>query len=209
MSIVAVVASDRPGTALDPIWLPFVLAVPAFAQFTYVWWTANSKGNGLARDFGFRARPSDLAVGAGLFVAGLFMAGFVGAAMAELFDITPNAAVADVIGESDDEGGGISVWIYVMALLGATAIPVIEEVVYRGLWWSALEKKGMREEWVLITTSAVFALAHLEIERTPILFVLGLALGYGRIRTGRIGPCIAAHVFINALGMVALLAELS
>lgn len=193
---------------LDAEWLPLAIAAPAVAQLAYVVWAIREKGTGLRQDLAVSFRPSDLAVGAGLFVAGMFMAGFVGAAMDWLFDTAPSASVADAIEDSDDPGGGISVWIYVMAFLGATLIPFIEEVVFRGLWWSALEKRGMKEHWVLLLTSVVFAAIHLEPVRFPILFALGLAIGYGRIRTGRIGPCIAAHCYINTLAFVFLLASL-
>ena len=205
--IIALAFND--GSTLDPVWLPIVIAVPALSQAGYVVWVGRAKGRGISLDFGFRIRPSDVAIGAGLFVAGLFVAGFVGAAIDALFDITPDATVAELIEDSDEVGGGISAWIYLMAVLGATVIPVIEELVYRGLWWSALEKRGMREEWILVTTSVVFAALHLEPVRFPILLVLGLAFGYGRIRTGRIAPGIFAHIFVNSLAMVVLLASLS
>jgi len=61
---------------------------------------------------------------------------------------------------------------------------------------------------VLVVTSAVFAVAHLEPARTPVLFVLGLALGWGRVMTGRIGASIFAHGFINLVGMIAVLTAL-
>ncbi len=205
--VIALAFND--GSVLDPIWLPFVITVPAIFQAAYIVWAGQTKGRGIRADFGFRVRPSDAAIGAGLFVAGLFVAGFVGAAVDALFDLDPGAAVADLIEDSDDGSGGISVWIYLMAVLGSTLIPVIEELVYRGLWWSALEKRGMREEWILLTTAAVFAALHLEPTRFPILFVLGLAFGYGRIRTGRIAPGVFAHMFVNGLAMVFLLDSLS
>ena len=40
-----------------------------------------------------------------------------------------------------------------VAVFAATAVPLIEELVYRGLWWSALLKRGMSEWWVLLITS--------------------------------------------------------
>ena len=58
--------SDGPG--LEAGWLPVAVAVPALAQLAYVVWAANAKGRGLGADFAVGFRPSDLAVGAGLFV---------------------------------------------------------------------------------------------------------------------------------------------
>jgi membrane protease YdiL (CAAX protease family) len=39
-----------------------------------------------------------------------------------------------------------------------------------------------------------------------VLFTLGIALGMGRLLTGRIGASIITHALINGLGMIALLA---
>lgn len=41
------------------------------------------------------------------------------------------------------------------------------------------------------------------------LFVLGLAIGLGRLVTGRIGASIVAHMFVNAIGMLFLLIDLA
>ena len=61
---------------------------------------------------------------------------------------------------------------------------------------------------ILLVTSALFAVAHLESWRTPILFVVGLALGVGRMTTGRIGASIVAHVIFNALAMATVVGAL-
>ena len=129
-------------------------------------------------------------------------------AMEWLFGIFPSAALTDMIEDTDGTAGGISGWIVLLAVFAGIFAPVIEEIVYRGLLWSALEKRGMREKAVLVVTSLIFAAIHLEPARFPILFVLGMALGYGRIRTGRIGSCVAAHMYLNSLGMIALLATM-
>ena len=67
----------------------------------------------------------------------------------------------------------------------------------------------MGEVGTILITSTVFAAVHLEPIRLPILFVLGLALGFARARTRRIGASIVAHMVINALGMLFLLIELA
>lgn len=194
---------------LDGPWLPLLVVVPAACQFIYVAWAANAKGEGLVADLRARITFSDAAVGAALCISALILAGITAAAMVELFGEEPSAAVADLIEDSDGESSGLSVWIYLLAFLGATAIPVIEEVVFRGLWWSALEKRGFNQWSTLAITSLVFAVAHFEPWRTPILFVLGAVIGLGRIATGRIGASIFAHIYVNAIGMIFLLIELS
>lgn len=169
---------------------------------------AGRKGRGLRLDFAFRAKPGDIGLGAVLAIAGMIGAGIIGAFMIWLFDSAPRASVADLAEESAD-GGGLTIWLVLLAVLASTLVPVIEELVFRGLWWSALEKRGMKPHWILLTTSFIFAAIHVEPQRSAVLFVLGLALGAGRLATGRLGPAIAAHAMINGIGMLFLLIELS
>ena len=199
-------ATSDPG--LSGVWLPVAVGIPPAVQGIYVWYIADHKGRGVRLDFGFTAMFSDVGLGAVLTIGGMIAAGLVGALMLELFDAAPNASVAELTEDSAD-GGGLTVWIVLLAVLTATLAPVVEELVFRGLWWSALEKRGMKPGWILVLTSLVFACVHLEPQRTPILFVLGLALGLGRMATGRLGPAIIAHAMINSIGMLFLLIEIS
>lgn len=189
-------------------WLPLVLAVPPSLQLLHVTWVARARGHGLDADFGFRFKGVDVAVAGALFIVGLVAASVAVLVMDALGAGTPDAAVADLATDSDD-GSGITIWLVLMAITATTLVPVVEEAVYRGMWWSALLKRGMNERWVLAVTSLVFAAAHLEPGRTPVLLALGLALGWGRLLTGRIGAPIIAHACINAIGMIAVLASIA
>lgn len=193
---------------LQGAWLPIAVCIPPLVQGVYVWYVADRKGRGLRLDFAFSAKPSDIGLGAVLTIAGMMAAGVVGALMLWLFDSAPNASVAE-LAEDSAGGGGLTVWLVMLAVLAATLVPVVEELVFRGLWWSALEKRGMKPHWILVTTSFVFAAIHVEPQRTAVLFVLGLALGAGRMATGRLGPAIAAHAMINGIGMLFVMIELS
>ncbi len=195
------------GTRIVGPWLPAVLVIPPLAQLAHIVWVGRARGAGLDRDFGLAFAWRDLAVGAGLWFVSL-----AGAALAAWLQTlvgveAPTAAVAELAEESEG-GDGITVWIVLLAVGASTVVPVVEELVYRGLWWSALLKRGMDERWVLVVTSAVFAVAHLEPTRSFVLFALGMAIGWGRLRTGWIGSCIVAHAAINTIGMAALLATL-
>ena len=208
--VLGLAAYAATGTAdvLEGVWLPVAVGVPPLVQLFHGYWVANHKGRGVAIDWKLRARPSDLAVGAGLCVMGLIGGGLVNAIVIELTDREPDAAVAEAI-EDSAGGGGITVWIVVMALAAVLLVPLVEELVYRGMLWSALAKRGVPDAVSLVVTSLVFAAFHIEPYRFPVLFVLGLALGYGRIQTGRLGPCIAGHALINGIGMTFLLIEVA
>jgi CAAX protease family protein len=206
-----VAVSLSSGDGLDGAWLLVAVFAPPIVQLVYILWLGRTRGRGVGADFGLRAGRRalrDLPIGVGLGVAGLFLAGLTATAIVELFDREPTAAAADLVLDSE-AGAGLTIWIYLFAVLAATLVPVIEELVYRGLWWSALEKRGMHPYVILVVTSGVFAIVHLEPLRTSIVFVLGMAIGAGRLITGRIGASIVAHMFVNALSMIALLVELS
>lgn len=205
VGFVAILAVD--GTTFTGAWLPVVIAVPPLVQLGHITWVARARGAGLAADFRLKVTFSDVAVGAGLCIAGLILAGITAAIVFELFDQEPTASAAELV-EDSEGGNGLTIWIFLFAFLAATLIPLVEELVYRGLWWSALEKRGMHPVAILALTSAVFALVHLEPVRTPVLFVLGLAIGLGRLVTGRIAASIAAHMYVNAIGMIFLLIDL-
>jgi membrane protease YdiL (CAAX protease family) len=221
--LVGIMALIAPNAALNSPWLPLLVAGPQIAQGAFVWWIARCKGTGIDRDYGMAVRKIDWLIGPVLVVGGFLAVAGVVAAMNELGAETPTASVAELLEDAADEGlddsaegsngllddadtSGLTIWIVVVAVFAATAVPVIEELVYRGLWWSALLKRGMSEWWVLLITSAAFAAAHFEPSRFPVLFTLGIALGMGRLLTGRIGASIITHALINGLGMIALLA---
>lgn len=232
LALLVIVAIDA--DPLDGPWFPITLIVPQLSQLVFVVWTARRRGSGLGIDFGFAFQWQDLAIGAMLFVIGIVAAGVIGAAMDAAGVEPPTSAVAELTEEAvdgpdddagtggagietddatdaddDDGGSGITIWIVIVAILAATAVPVIEELGYRGLWYSALVKRGHSEWWAVVLSSFMFAIVHLEPARTPIIFVLGLVLGWGRKLTNRIGASIVAHGIINGLAFVALLTLLS
>lgn len=205
VGFVAIFAVD--GTTFTGPWLPAVIAIPPLVQLAHVTWVARARGAGLAGDFRLKFNGSDIAIGAGLCVIGLILAGMTAYVVFELLGREPTASAAELV-EDSEGGNGLTIWIYVFAFLAATLIPLVEELVYRGLWWSALEKKGLHPVAILAITSGIFALVHLEPVRTPVLFVLGMAIGLGRLVTGRIAASIAAHMYVNGIGMLFLLIEL-
>lgn len=83
---------------------------------------------------------------------------------------------------------------------GAVAIAVYpalcEELLYRGAILGLLLRSG--RPWVAIAGQALaFSLAHVISVRLPWTFVLGLFLGWLRVRTGSLWTGIAVHFLIN------------
>jgi uncharacterized protein len=75
---------------------------------------------------------------------------------------------------------------------------IIEELAFRGLILGSLRR--VLSDWEAIGVSAtLFAIIHLSILSSPHLFLLGLVLGYLRIRTRSLYPGMLLHFTHNLL----------
>ncbi|MEU6642323.1 CPBP family intramembrane glutamic endopeptidase [Saccharomonospora sp. NPDC046836] len=88
--------------------------------------------------------------------------------------------------------------------------PICEEIIYRGLLWSATERlEWGNEKWArfaaFLLSTAVFAVSHLEPLRTTLLLVIAVPIGLARLVTGRLLGSIVAHQMNNFLPALAIL----
>jgi membrane protease YdiL (CAAX protease family) len=84
----------------------------------------------------------------------------------------------------------------VVFLLVALVAPFCEEIVYRGMLWGAVERRWGR--WVaLAATTVVFALAHLEFSRFPLLLVVAIPIGLARLYSGNLTASVVVHQMTN------------
>lgn len=81
----------------------------------------------------------------------------------------------------------------VVALLA----PAVEELTFRGLGYTLLERFGRRTAIVLV--GIAFGLAHGLVQALPPLVVFGMCLAYLRSRTGSVYPGMILHALYNAL----------
>ncbi|MHC4787492.1 MAG: lysostaphin resistance A-like protein [Planctomycetota bacterium] len=104
-----------------------------------------------------------------------------------------------VLVESPPDG-----WLVLMAGIVVLAVPVLEEVMYRGILQRTLVEVA-RGRWVaIVMTSAMFTAMHLGTARghaLPALFVLSLGFGWIYEKTGRLSACIVMHVLFNAVNL--------
>lgn len=82
--------------------------------------------------------------------------------------------------------------LVVVAVLG----PIFEEVMYRGVGFTLLERFGTGT--AVVGTAVLFGLAHGYLLVLPVFIVFGLAVGWLRSRTGSLYPCILVHGVFNA-----------
>ncbi|HDZ21641.1 hypothetical protein LCGC14_0315810 [marine sediment metagenome] len=92
---------------------------------------------------------------------------------------------------------------WVMAALMICVQPaVVEEVAFRGVILQTLrEPLGKRD--AVIVSSLMFMVLHLGVLSFPHLLMIGLALGYLRVRSGSLYPCMLMHFVHNGLVIVA------
>jgi len=103
---------------------------------------------------------------------------------------------------------GLSVRVLVAALAVLTA-PLVEEVVYRGVVYTGIEREWGKVTGVVAVT-LLFALVHVpqywgSYAAITAIVSLSLVLTLLRAWTGKLLPCVATHLVYNGVQAVALL----
>lgn len=93
-----------------------------------------------------------------------------------------------------------------LALLVVSLGPLVEELLFRGVLLSSLARH-VGSGWAIVLTAAMFACVHLPDlsflwYALPNLALLGLVLGWLRVRSGSIWPAVLAHGVNNLLAVV-------
>lgn len=79
--------------------------------------------------------------------------------------------------------------------------PLLEEIVYRGVFLTALSSTMKWQEAVIIS-SIVFSAAHFSVENFIQLFIIGLILACSYCWSGNLKSCIVIHSLYNALTLL-------
>lgn len=101
--------------------------------------------------------------------------------------------------------------LYTIAILSVLTAPLIEEVVYRGILYSAFQRSvGQAAAVVLVTL--LFALVHVpqywpSFSTIFLLTLLSLILTLLRVYSGNLLPSVILHAIFNGLQSVLLVAE--
>jgi membrane protease YdiL (CAAX protease family) len=99
----------------------------------------------------------------------------------------------------------------VIAFIAAATAPLIEEVVYRGLLYSALQRLAGPLTGVIVVTT-VFAGLHVlqywpDAGAIVSISLLSLVLTMIRARTGRLLPCYVIHLVFNGIQSILIITE--
>jgi membrane protease YdiL (CAAX protease family) len=92
--------------------------------------------------------------------------------------------------------------VYVVnGIVICTWVPFVEELTYRGLGYSLLERLG---RWpAIIAVGVLFGLAHGLVESLPIIATFGCVLAWIRSRTASVLPGMLLHAAFNVVALVA------
>lgn len=101
--------------------------------------------------------------------------------------------------------------VYIVAFLATFTAPIVEEVVYRGILYSAF-KKRFGIVVAVIAATFLFALVHYfqywgDITALTMVTLLSFILTMVRVKTGNLLPCIILHFVFNGIQSLLLLME--
>ncbi len=82
----------------------------------------------------------------------------------------------------------------------AVVAPVAEELIFRGLGYSLLERYG---KWLaILVVGLAFGLAHGLVDALPLLAAFGCGLAWLRSQTGSVYPGMVLHAAFNSIALV-------
>jgi hypothetical protein len=84
------------------------------------------------------------------------------------------------------------------AFTAVVLAPLFEETLFRGVLLPVLGQRWGAMTG-LVASALTFAMAHLSLGELVPLLVLGLGLGWLRLRSGRLAPCVLMHALWNGL----------
>jgi len=94
-------------------------------------------------------------------------------------------------------------WGFGWAVVAIAVMPAIfEEIAFRGIIFGVLQRVLGPTE-ALLVSALMFAILHLSVPSMPHLFLMGLVLGWLRLRTGSLLPGMLTHFTHNLLVLLA------
>ena len=102
---------------------------------------------------------------------------------------------------------------YTVVVLATLSAPLVEEAVYRGVLYPALQR-AIGALWAVLLVSALFASVHVYQYRDNLgviaaITLLSLTLTLVRAQTGRLLPCVIVHFLFNGVSSLSILLDAS
>lgn len=174
-----------------PLWAGFLIAVAVAARL---------HPGGFAGLTGWAWRWRDLPIGVGIAALG------VGLMLAGSFAVSALGWADRGLGNASgfaDASGLALVATFAAVALGA---PLVEEIFFRGLVLTVARQR-LSTFLAVLVSSAMFGLMHIQTGLAASLYtvaattLIGVLFAVVRVRTGRLGPAIVAHVAFNATNL--------
>lgn len=184
------------------VFLQIFSAIPAHLLTLFIVWAVVTRfgkrpfwktiGWSWGKDFGFW-KSAGLAVG--LLLVGFAVSYFIGGEQTQIDMIKNNSTASR----------------YMLAFLAAVSAPFIEELVYRGVLYSGLQKT-IGVVWAVAIVTILFAGVHVleyfnNIGVILVISILSLSLTLLRAYTGRLLPCYIVHLVFNGIQAILILIE--
>jgi uncharacterized protein len=101
--------------------------------------------------------------------------------------------------------------VYVVAFMATFTAPLVEEVIYRGILYSAFQR-SFGVVWAVVVVTLLFASVHFwQYQSSPVallmILTLSLALTLIRAKTGNLLPCFVLHTIFNGLQAALMIAQ--
>lgn len=93
-----------------------------------------------------------------------------------------------------------------MVLSSVIMAPLVEEVIFRGLILTRLNR-AMPGWLAVLVTALIFGVCHGQVVWMAYAFVLGTVFGFLALRARSIWPSLAAHLIFNGIGQLAVFLE--
>lgn len=180
----------------------FVLgSLPAhLLTLALIWAVATRFGKlSIKQVFGWKSSPGLVAWSSGiaisLFILTLVLVQFFGGPKTDLDKILESSRPTAVL----------------LAIIAVATAPLVEEMVYRGLLYSAFQRV-IGQWWAVVVVASMFAGLHW-IQYWPnagailAITLLSVALTAVRARSGRLLPCFIIHLVFNGIQSVIILLE--
>jgi membrane protease YdiL (CAAX protease family) len=94
-----------------------------------------------------------------------------------------------------------------LALVAIVVAPVVEELLFRGLFQTTIRSYLPRPWHAIVLTSVLFTSIHLDLSHWPALFMLALGLGYAYEKSGSLWRPIFMHAMFNGITVVTVLTQ--
>jgi uncharacterized protein len=143
-------------------------------------------------------RPAVNNLATGKWYAMALLCGILTSVFASLYADIVNAAVGvKVQAESGPYLAAGMGWLGAFALI-ALFPAIFEEIAFRGVIVPCLQRLLSDKETIFVS-GAMFMILHLSPPSAPPLLAVGLLLGYIRVKSGSIWPCMLLHFTHNAM----------